>query len=311
MKIYRSSDAMPSPAEPSAVAIGNFDGVHRGHARILKILCREGRARGLRTSLLTFSPHPERVFGKGRIAMIQTLDERLETLALFDLDAVCVQPFHPKFAALPAAEFVRRIIVRSLGARLVIIGPDFRFGRGRRGSRTDLARLGRRYGFAVRVVPPAAYRGVCISSSLIRELLAAGRVERANALLGRPYAIEGDVIAGAGRGCGLGFPTANIATPNEIEPPGVFVTTVEIRGRSRPSVTNVGTRPTFGPGDTTTIETHIIGCRGSLYGESVRLRFHKRIRGERTFAGRAELQNRIRADISAAREFFAARPDMV
>ena len=311
MRIFRSIEALPRPAPASAIAIGNFDGVHRGHVRILKLLVREGGARGLRTAALTFSPHPERVFGAGKILMLQTLEQRLETLSAFRLDAVCVQSFRTEFASLSPGAFVREVLVRSFGARLVVVGPDFRFGRGRRGSVSDLERLGRRHGFDVRIMPPVKDRGECISSSRIRELIAAGRIERARTLLGRPYEIEGDVIAGAGRGRGLGFPTANIATPNEITPGGVFVTTVQIAGRSYPAVTNIGTRPTFGAEDALTIETHILGLRRNLYGESVQLRFLKRIRGERAFAGTAELKARLREDTAAARRFFADRPDMI
>jgi riboflavin kinase/FMN adenylyltransferase len=310
MRIYRSIDALPRPAPPSAVAIGNFDGVHRGHARILEILAAEAGARDLRTAVLTFTPHPERVFGSGRILMIQTLEQRLETLAGFRPEAVCVQSFRPAFASLSPSAFVREVLVRAFGARLAIVGPDFRFGSGRRGGVDDLAHLGRRHGFAVRVAPPVRLRGECVSSSRIRGLLAAGRIERARDLLGRPYAIEGDVVAGEGRGRALGFPTANIFTPNEIVPPGVFVTLIDIGGRFHTSVTNVGTRPTFGAGEMT-IETHVLGRSRDLYGESVRIRFLRRIRGERTFPGPASLRTRIRADVEEARRFFADRPDMV
>jgi riboflavin kinase/FMN adenylyltransferase len=311
MRIYSSIDALPKPAAATAVAIGNFDGVHRGHVRILDLLAREGRARDLRTAVLTFSPHPERVFGAGRILMLQTLEQRLETLARFRLDALCVQSFRPDFASLAPGEFVREVLVRSFGARVAVVGPDFRFGRGRRGGVAELERLGARPGLAVRVVPPVTHRGDCVSSSAIRALLAAGRVERAGAFLGRPYAIEGDVVAGEGRGRLLGFPTANISTPNEVVPPGIFVTAIEIAGRWYPSITNVGTRPTFGASGAMTIETHVFGLRRTLYGESVRLRFLKRIRGERTFASPSELKTRIRADAAAARRFFAGRPDVV
>ena len=311
MRIYRSIDALPAPAAPTAVAIGNFDGVHRGHVRILDRLVREGRERGLRTAVLTFSPHPERVFGAGRILMLQTLEQRLETLARYRLDAVCVQSFRHDFASLAPGDFVREVLVRALGSRVVVVGPDFRFGRGRRGGVDELDRFGRRLGFDVRIGPPVKRRGECVSSSAIRGFLAAGRVERAAGLLGRPYAVEGDVVAGAGRGRSLGYPTANISTPNEIVPPGVFVTSIEIAGRAHPSMTNVGTRPTFGAEDAPTIETYVFGLRRDLYGESVRLRFFKRVRGERTFASPADLKARLRKDAEAAHRFFAGRPDVI
>lgn len=243
--------------------------------------------------------------------MLQTLEQRLETLARFRFDAVCVQPFRPDFASLTPVAFVREALVRSFGPRIVVVGPDFRFGRGRRGGVAELERLGGRLGFAVHVVPPVKHRGDCVSSSAIRELLASGRVERAAAFLGRPYAIEGDVVAGEGRGQLLGFPTANISTPNEVVPPGVFITAIEIAGRGYPSVTNVGTRPTFGAEGAMTIETHVFGLRRALYGESVRLRFLKRIRGERAFANPSCLKARIRTDAAAARRFFAGRPNVI
>jgi riboflavin kinase/FMN adenylyltransferase len=306
MEIVRSLGAFAPPAEGCAVAIGNFDGLHRGHRKILSVLKRRARGRGLPAHVLTFSPHPETFFGPKRILMLQTLEQRLDTLEDLDIDGVVVAAFRRSFAGLTAEDFARKILRTSLHARLVVVGADFRFGRGRKGDLAALARFGKDLGFEVVGVPQLRRRGEVVSSSAIRAHLAAGEIERANDLLGRPYAIEGDVVPGSGRGRSLGFPTANIETPNEIVPRGIFVTNFRDDREGRPSVTNVGIRPTFGR-PRLVVETHLLDFDRDVYGKAVWLEFLKKLRDERTFSGSGPLAAQIRRDVAAARRFFVQK----
>ena len=309
MDIYRAAGEIPSPPAVRAVAIGNFDGLHLGHRRIIERLRKGAKALGLPASVLTFSPHPEKVFGPERLRMIQTLDQRLRGLGEWGIDAAVVWPFDRTFARLDGEAFAAGILAARLNARLVIVGDDFRFGRGRSAGPAALKRLGRVHGFSVVAVPRLKRRGRTVRSSLIRSHLAAGRIEEAAGLLGRPYAIEGSVVAGQGIGRRLGYPTANIATANEILPRGIFVTTLEWKGRRYPSVTSIGVRPTFGKG-ALTVECHLLDFHRDIYREPVRLMFLRRLRGEKKFRSAEALRARIAGDEAAARAYFRRRPHL-
>ena len=240
--------------------------------------------------------------------MIQTLVQRLAQIRPLGVQAVIVTPFDRTFSSLSAQEFVREIIVRSLRAKAVVVGENFRFGRNRSGTVADLRRLGLRLGFAVHPIPAVVHNGQVVSSSLIRLLLARGKIENANALLGRPYEIDGTVIKGASRGKSLGFPTTNIRTNNEISPRGIFLTKAQISRREYPSLTNIGTRPTFG-GRTLEIESFLFDFQLNAYQKRIRLRFLKKLRAERKFRTAQALVKQIRRDIAAAEEFFAHGKD--
>jgi riboflavin kinase/FMN adenylyltransferase len=308
MKIWTGFDRLPGPALAggTVVAIGNFDGLHLGHQKILRsLVAAAGRSR-LFSLLLTFSPHPERVFGRRRIAMIQTLEQRLAGIRTWGVQGVVVMPFNRESAVLTAEEFIARIIVSFLRARRVVVGENFRFGRGRRGDVETLRRAGGKMGFAVQPAPAVMKNRQLVSSSLIRRLLAAGAVDRAASFLGRPHEIEGWVVKGTARGQTLGFPTANMQTENEIVPPGVFITEAETGGLTYPSVTNVGHRPTFG-GDPLQVESFLLGFRGRLYGRKMRVRFFKKLRPERKFPTVEALARQIRRDAAAAQAYFHRR----
>jgi len=309
MDIYRSAGEIPFPPAARAVAIGNFDGLHLGHRRIVERLIKNASTTGVPTCILTFSPHPEKVFGPARLRKIQTLDQRLRGLCEWGVDAALVWPFDRAFARLEGEVFASEILTARLNARLVVVGDDFRFGRERSAGPADLMRFGRAHGFSVRAVPRLKRGGRVVRSSRVRGLLGAGRVEEAAALLGRPYAIEGDITAGDRIGRTLGFPTANILTPNEILPRGVFVSLLELEGRRYPSVTSVGIRPTFEKG-VLTVECHILDFHRDLYGEPVRLFFLRRLREERKFSDGDALRVRIAADAAAARAYFRRRPHL-
>lgn len=306
MIVYRGLDDPRLRPRPSAVAVGNFDGLHLGHRKILRRLCARARRRGLRSLVLTFAPHPERALGRSSVRMIDTTEARLDRFRETCIDAVVVTAFDPAFAGLGCREFVEGVLCARLGAREVVVGAGFRFGRGRRGGTASLDKLGRGAGLRVHIVAPARLDGRVISSTAVRRLLERGRVDRAARLLGRPYEIRGRVVCGERRGRRLGFPTANVETTSEILPEGVFITETRRGRRVFPSLTSIGTNPTFGP-HPLAVETLLLGFRGSLYGAEVAVRFLRKLRPTRTFPSAAALAARIRKDCEAARAWFARR----
>jgi len=304
MVVYRGLEDPRLRPLPSAVAVGNFDGLHLGHRRILDRLCRLAARRGLRSLVLTFEPHPERALGRTSVLMIDTPAQRLDRLRGTCVDAVVVIPFDRPFARLGCRSFVDDVLRDRLGGREVVVGRGFRFGRGRRGGAFLLARLGRQAGLGVTVVAPAVRGRRTVSSTEVRRLLGRGRVEEAARLLGRPYEIAGRVIRGRRRGRRLGFPTANLETANEILPEGVFITETVRAGRVHRSVTSVGPNPTFGPGPLT-VETLLLDFHGPLYGAAITVRFLRRIRPTRKFPDAGSLAARIARDVEEARAWFA------
>ena len=306
MVVYRGLDDPRLSPSPAAVAVGNFDGLHRGHRKILERLCAVARERGLRSLVLTFAPHPERALGRTSVRMIDTPEGRLARFRETCADAVVVTSFDPAFARLACRDFVERVLRDKLGAREVVVGAGFRFGRNRRGGTALLKELGRRAGLQVHVVPPARVDGHVVSSTAVRRLLERGRVDEAARLLGRPYEIRGRVVSGEQRGRRLGFPTANLETASEILPEGVFITETARGRRVHPSLTSIGTNPTFGP-HPLSVETLLVGFRGSLYGVEVAVRFLRKLRPTRTFPNAEALAARIRKDCEEARAWFGAR----
>jgi riboflavin kinase / FMN adenylyltransferase len=295
MRLRSRLEKLPGP---SAVAIGNFDGFHAGHQRILATLEKTARRRKLLSVVLTFHPHPRLYFNQP-IHLISTDRQRRETLGRQDLDYLFFIDF-AVVAALPAHDFIASILLDTLRMKVLVIGEDFRFGRGREG---DLARLRREAAashFQIIESPTVEIDGCRVASSLIRKKLAAGDIADANRMLARPYYIEGIVEKGAGRGKKLGFPTINVATDNQILPAGVFHTRIEIGGRQFPSVTNIGFAPTFHGQDGVPlkIETHIPGFRRTVYGKKIRLHFVGKIREEKKFVSAQGLVEQIRRDIS-------------
>lgn len=306
MVVYRGLNDPRLHLRPAALAVGNFDGLHLGHRRILSRLCRLAGERDLRSLVLTFEPHPERALGRRSVLMIDTPGQRLDRLRGTCVDAVVVVRFDPAFARHSSPAFVDDVLRDKLGAREVVVGRGFRFGRDRRGDAALLRRLGRRAGFGVHVVPPVVLGGRTVSSTAVRALLGRGRVEEAARLLGRPYEIAGRIVPGRRRGRLLGFPTANLETGNEILPGGVFITETVRGGRIYPSLTSIGTNPTFGP-HPLTVETLLLDFHGSLYRAWLTVRFLRKIRSTRTFPDAASLASRIRRDIDEARAWFAGR----
>jgi riboflavin kinase/FMN adenylyltransferase len=308
MRLVRMEATAPLGWREPAVTIGNFDGVHLGHQALVGRVVERARRSDGTAAVLTFDPHPARVLAPERApAALTTPEQKLELLAGLGVDVVAVLPFTPAVAALAPEEFVRAVLAGSLGARQVVVGEGFRFGRRQSGDAAGLARLGGDYGFAVEAVAPVLDDGQPVSSSRVREALSRGDVDGARRLLGRAYFLDGLVVRGDGRGRSIGVPTANLAPENEILPAsGVYAGHVRVAdGSWRPAVVNRGTRPTFA-GLEEALEAHLLDFDGDLYGTRLRLAFTARLREERRFAGPRELVAQIREDVAHARTLLSS-----
>lgn len=322
--IHYPDDPRPVTWRSPVLALGNFDGLHRGHAKIIERIQRGAGERGGTSVVLTFDPHPPRVLRPDKApSLLMTKAQKLEALARAGVQGAAVVRFTREMSQWDPDHFVRAVLVEWLRVAEVWVGADFLFGRDRSGNFSLLRMLGAQHGFRAEKIDPVRYKDFVVSSTRIRRLVSEGRVDEAGALLGHHYAIEGTVVEGARRGREIGFPTANLASGNELVPPhGVYATAVTVEGQALASVTNVGQRPTFGDQLATTIETHVIDpfdsrrpadvewplAQGSrhwdLYGQTVRLAFVQRLRDERKFPDREALQEQIAADVRRARRLF-------
>ncbi len=307
MAVYRSFAQLPRDLGPTAVTIGNFDGVHAGHRRILRRLVAVARERNLEPAVLTFDPHPTRVVAPSRAPRLMTTPEqRCALMAEEGVRHCVILPFTTDLARLAPEDFVRRVLVEALHARAVLVGDNFRFGHKQAGDTAILAQFGRKYGFTTEVIQAIRLRGVVVSSSGIRLLIEAGKVAQAARLLEHPYTVEGIVVPGEGIGSRFTVPTLNLATTAELMPAlGVYITrTLEDGGRRAwPSITNVGYRPTFG-GRQLTVETFLLE---PLEGEApvrIRVEFLRRVREERKFRDPEALKSQILHDVERARTYF-------
>jgi riboflavin kinase/FMN adenylyltransferase len=283
-----------------------FDGLHLGHQLIISRVVERARALRAVPTVVTFDPHPRAVLHpESAPPLLQTFDQKVEAFGLLGVEQTIVVRFTREFAGVRAREFLRDVVWERLHAKEVYLGRGFAFGRGREGDIEMLRRVSRELGFTADEVPEVRLRGQRISSSRIRELLSAGRVNLARRMLGRPYGVEGRVVRGAERGRQIGFPTANLQPHNRVIPRGgVYVTATLIEGAWRRSVTNVGTRPTFEKEAEPSIETFVMDWDGDLYGDVVRVRFLHRLRDERRFASVEELKRQIALDAARARKYF-------
>jgi riboflavin kinase/FMN adenylyltransferase len=303
MVVVRGLDKYRPDSRRAAVAIGNFDGIHLGHLKILNHLRRRAQKKDLHSLVLTFFPHPERALGKKEIRMIQTLDQRLRSLEESGIATVIVTNFDDRFSRLPPARFMEFVLEKKLNAAEIVVGSNFRFGRNRQGDTGHLSRLGEKFGMAAHIIPPKINDGKVVSSSAIRIHLGQGRTGEAARLLGRPYEIAGKVIRGRSRGKALGFPTANIRTENEILPDGVFLTRTMVDAISWPSLTSIGSNPTFEDGNLS-VETFLLDFDKGLYGRNLRIRFLERIRKTRIFKDSDGLVNQMKHDLARAYDYF-------
>jgi len=306
-RIYRSLGELDGSGARRAVTIGNFDGVHAGHRRILRRVAALAHERGWRAAAMIFDPHPSKVVAPDRAPrLLATPDERCVLFAEEGIEEALILPFGPEIAALSPEEFARDILVAKLGAAAVIVGADFHFGHRQSGDTRRLAELGRVYGFLTGVVPEVVLRGHVISSSQIRRLVEAGAVALAARLLERPYWLDGGVVPGHKIGSTKTVPTLNLKTGAEVLPAaGVYITrTRDLEsGRVWPSITNVGNRPTFG-GESLSIETYLLDPLGGNGPARIRVEFLRRVRDEIRFPDSESLRAQILHDTARAQRFF-------
>jgi riboflavin kinase / FMN adenylyltransferase len=303
--LHYPDDPPPRWTQP-VLALGNFDGLHRGHLKIIDRVRRRATERGGTPVAMTFDPHPARVLRPDKAPpLLMSTAQRLEALGRAGIQGAVVVRFSKELSRWEPEEFVRVVLAEWLHVVEVWVGANFLFGHERSGNFSLLRTVGPRYGFRAEKIDPVRYRDFVVSSTRIRRLVSEGRVDEAGALLGHPYFIDGTVVHGDGRGRPMGFPTANLAVVNELAPPhGVYATIAVVNHVSVPSVTNVGVRPTFGAGEAQTVETHLLDYDGDLYGKPLRLAFVQRLRDERAFPDVDALREQIQADCRQASRLF-------
>ena len=307
ISIFHSVAEIPSGFGPSVAAIGNFDGVHLGHQEILSAAVAEARSLGARAVAVTFDPHPDQFLRPAEAPRLLTpVPERLRLLSFTGIDAVVLLRFDAALASLPAREFAHGVLVDALGVRGVHEGGNFRFGHRAEAGVAELEAFGEEFGFAVCIHSPVKSRGLEVSSSAIRECIAAGDVTRARWMLGRPFAVRSTQARGRGIGTRLLVPTVNLAAYDGLLPAfGVYVTRLKVAGRSFQAVTNVGNRPTFGAASFA-VESHILDFEPMELGEEtpIELEFLFRLRGEIQWPSPEALKTQIMRDIGAAKRYF-------
>jgi riboflavin kinase/FMN adenylyltransferase len=308
LRAYRSAGQwrQEAGAKATVAAIGNFDGVHRGHQQILSRVIEEARSKSALAAVATFDPHPTRVLRRDSApALITTLEQRLALFEAAGVDAALVIPFTAEFARLSPEEFATQILAETLHCSVVFVGGNFRFGHRQEGDPPLLTQLGERLGFAVDVVPAVRLRGQVVSSTLVRRAIATGRVERGGRMLGRPFALTGEIRPGTGQGRKLVVPTLNLNYEQELIPGrGVYATESIVGGKLYRSATNVGLRPTF-QGHVLTVESHLLDFSEEVRSGRMEVRFWKRLRDEQRFHSPEELRQQVLRDVDRARRFFA------
>ena len=306
--IYRLEELIPQYPAP-VVTIGNFDGVHLGHQGLMReLMARAARIYGTPV-VMTFHPHPLQVLAPNNAPLqIQTLNQKIATIETLGIPLVVIIPFDLTLAQMSARGFALQVLWERLRPKEIYVGPNFAFGNRRQGSFNLLKEIGEEKGFLAAKIHQVQFRDSRVSSTGIRQALISGQVGLARRLLGRPFALEGEIIHGTGLGSRLQVPTANLRSPNELIPRrGVYVTMLNLEGRRYKGVTNIGFRPTVDTdeGASLSIETHVLDFERDIYGKQVALDFLVRLRDERRFSGRQALIEQIRKDIANARRYFA------
>jgi riboflavin kinase/FMN adenylyltransferase len=304
--IHFPDDPRPPRWLHPVLALGNFDGVHRGHRKILDRVRRVASERGATSVVMTFDPHPPRVVRPDKAPpLIMTTAQRLEAVEAAGVQGTAIVRFTPELSMWDPETFVRAVLVDWLRVSEVWVGANFLFGHDRAGTFSMLRTLGGRFGFNAEKIDPVRYKDFVVSSTRARRLINEARVDEAGALLGHQYFIDGLVVHGEQRGRTIGFPTANVETENELLPPhGVYATTATIDGLVHASVTNIGVRPTVDDSGRVSIETHLLGFDRDLYGNRIRVGFVQRLRDERRFESLDALRAQIAADRGRARVLF-------
>jgi riboflavin kinase/FMN adenylyltransferase len=290
----------------TVLSVGNFDGLHLGHQKILRMVLARARATGHTAAAITFDPHPMKLLRPDDAPlMIETLSQRLTGLEQLGLDAALVLRFDRALSLLSPEDFLQQILIERLHVAAMLVGANFRFGHSGAGDVRLLAQFGKEHGFDVETVSPVEARGIVVSSTAIRNAISEGRVGDVVPLLGHPFSLTGEIRPGAGRGRTILFPTLNLVPDQELLPKlGVYATESIVEGNAFRSVTNVGTRPTF-DGQGVTVESHLFGFDERISGGAMEVRFHARLRDERKFSGADELRGQIARDIVSAQEYFA------
>ena len=303
--IYRSLAETPASFGPCAITIGNFDGVHGGHRKILRRVAALAREEGWKGAALTFDPHPAKLLAPSNAPrLLTTLEQRTRIMLEQGIDQILILPFTLELAALSPEEFVREILVDKLGVRAVLVGANFRFGKRAAGDAGTLEQFGEHYSFETDILAPVIWRKRVISSSEIRRLIEAGDVSTACRMLGRPHSLAGAVVRGEGIGSRQTVPTLNLDTNAEVVPgSGVYVTRTHAGERAWPSITNIGYRPTFN-GQHRTIETYLLSPLDGAPPEEIAVEFLRRVRDERKFEGPEALKAQILRDVGRAQTYF-------
>jgi riboflavin kinase/FMN adenylyltransferase len=305
MQVFDSLD-LPIKFPNPVLTIGNYDGVHVGHRTIIEIT--KGKASEIDGTpmLMTFYPHPLHVLRPDKeLPSITPLEEKKRLIEEAGIEVLLIVPFTQEFSRVTPEAYVKDILIGKLGIKGLVVGYDFKFGKGGRGDIEGMKKYAQAYGFFVEVVNAVTIGGEKVGSNKIRKLLQSGDIDKAKLLLGRSYMVRGKVVPGEGRGRAFGFPTINLRTDFDLVPPnGVYITEVVIGEQRLRSATNIGYNPTFG-GQERTIETFIFDYDGDLYGKDVRLYFHVKLREEIRFETVSELRLQIARDVSAARDYFA------
>ncbi len=302
MQIVTGINIYDKILDASVVTIGNFDGVHRGHAEIFAHLKKKSIVLGMPSVVVTFEPHPLKILApESAPSLITTFEQKIVLIEEFGIDYLVVVPFTKEFSLLSANDFVLKILCIPLGMRHIIIGHDYAFGRGREGDFNTLESMGVLNGFTLEDLPPIGVNGEIFSSSLVRSAVADGDMEATARILGRYYQISGNVVHGREIGKTIGFPTANIATPNELIPlDGVYAVMVEVDGHLVKGACNVGCNPTFG-GSTRTVEVYLLDYSGQIYDHGIKVHFVRRLRPVQKFPDVTSLKAAICQDVANSR----------
>jgi riboflavin kinase/FMN adenylyltransferase len=305
MIIFRNLSDIEGKLANSVVTIGNFDGVHLGHREIFRRVREAAGEAGGVSVVITFVPHPLKLLpSRKHLRLITTYAEKEALIGASGIDYLVIIPFTEEFAAISATDFVTKVLIGQVDMRRLVIGYDYAFGRNREGNVALLRSLGGDLGFEVEVLEPIGTQGVVYSSSRIRAMVGEGGVREVVSLLGRHFFLDGTIVHGHHRGKGLGFPTANLSTGNELIPKqGVYAVKVDIGGRLHDGACNIGSNPTFGD-DTPAIEVFVFDFEGDLYGSELRVYFIERIRDERKFPDAAALKAAIQSDVARCRDIL-------
>ncbi len=308
MDIARHRAEIPEAvAKGAAATIGNFDGVHKGHARLIERVLAKARARDLVSTVITFCPHPLQVLvGPHTPPFITVREQKLDLIEALGVELTMLLEFDRAMADLSPRDFVKTHLVDWLHVKELVVGYDYTFGKGRQGDFAMLCELGREFGFTVERVEPVVINNAIVSSTRIRDLIKAGDVFNVRPLLGRFYVVRGKVVTGEQRGRLLGFPTANLLLENEVRPKhGVYAVWAQLEDRIFPAVANIGVKPTFHGEAAVSVEVHLFDFEESIYEHDIRVHFVQYIRPEQKFSGPEELTARIREDAALARRILA------